>query len=277
MAASATAITAEEPSRKIVLAPSSKWNVEFAESTCILQRAFGTGEEEVGLRLERFEPGDTFQLVLLGKRLKSVAAATGMAIRYGAGSWIDASKSVMILETPDGSRGIAISSKVAGKIDEVNPRPVTPEEERAVTEIGFAPIDRRELVLQTGPLDKAFAAMRLCTDDLMRHLGLDPAVQARLSRKAAPANNAGTWITTQDYPSKPLSRGQQAFLSFRLIVDEKGKAKSCEILRLFGDSDFGNTACEALMRRAKFRPALDEFGKPVASSYQNRIRWSLPN
>lgn len=274
MAAAATAVQADQPSRKDVLAPSSKWNVEFSERSCMLRRAFGEGVDEVGLRLERFGPGDKFQLVLAGKRLTSLTPGTAIAIRYGVSGWIDVQHDVMIGEGQDGLRGIIASSQIAGKADRLHPPPpVTPEEERAVTEIGFSPINGRELVLQTGPLDKVFATMRRCTDELLRHWGLDPVVQAKLSRQLAPANDVRAWVTPRDYSRSSSGAIKQTIVTFRIAVNEKGRPESCSVLRSFGNTELDDLTCNLLMRRARFVPALDDSGSPIASYYTNSIRY----
>lgn len=59
-------------------------------------------------------------------------------------------------------------------------------------------------------------------------------------------------------------------------VDAKGKAKNCMVLEPSGSTYLDEQACKTLLTKAKFRPTLNEKGKPVATSGRTvRIRWKI--
>jgi len=152
---------------------------------------------------------------------------------------------------------------------------ITEEMERQVTQISVSRMRGREIVLKTGPLDKAFAAWRQCTRQLVSTWGLDPIQQERRQRPPVPRSEPQTWLHSGDYPVGALAQGAQAIVNFRLTVDGGGVPTACEIQRSYSGEMFDKVSCKALMKRARFEPALDEAGKPIASYYMNRIIWIM--
>ncbi|MDT0575807.1 hypothetical protein RM533_06370 [Croceicoccus sp. F390] len=49
------------------LAPSTTWVASYEDDSCVLARQFGTGKDQVVVRLERFGPADSFWMQLIGK------------------------------------------------------------------------------------------------------------------------------------------------------------------------------------------------------------------
>lgn len=259
------------------LAPFLPWNVDWTDKTCVLQRGFGTVEDPLVLRLERFGPQPGFQLVVTGKRLTPVSQGDTLYIRYGEGGPVHRINRVLIGDTKGGARSIFVPrTSIAGDLHDTRADPaITEEMERKVTRISLARVHGREIVLKTGPLDKAFAAWRKCTRQLVATWGLDPEQQERLQRAATPRNDPGIWLHGDDYPVGALAKGAQAIVNFRLIVDAAGVPTDCEIQRSYSGELFDKASCRALMARARFEPALDEAGKPIASYYTSVISWIM--
>ncbi len=115
------------------------------------------------------------------------------------------------------------------------------------------------------------AALSRCTDELLEHWGIDVAAHKTLRRKTTPIGSPARWITPQDYPLPLLSKGDQSIIQFRLTVDSTGKPTGCHIQTEMKPAGFNDVVCAALMKRAKFLPALDEDGNPVASYYINSV------
>jgi TonB family protein len=86
----------------------------------------------------------------------------------------------------------------------------------------------------------------------------------------------GTWVTNDDYPAEAIRERQQGTSSFRLDVDKNGVVTGCTITGSAGAQILDDAVCTLLKARARFHPALDEQGKPIAASYFNRFRWELP-
>lgn len=259
------------------LAPFTPWNVDWSDKTCVLQRGFGTEADPVLLRMEQFTPGSTFQMVLIGRSFAKVQQGDALTIRYGEGVAVQQVDRLLVGKAANGSSSIyitwaSLAGLKGGQGEVIEP---TPETERKVTYISFAKIRGRELVLKTGPLDKAFAAWRQCTDQLVRSWGLDPAQQAHRQSPPKPLSEPRTWLRSGDYPVGALAKGAQALVNFRLNVDATGTPTECEIQRSYSGELFDKVSCSKIMARARFQPALDEAGKPIASYFATRIIWIM--
>ncbi len=94
--------------------------------------------------------------------------------------------------------------------------------------------------------------------------------------KPRPSNYPGRWVTTNDYPARALMQERQGTTAFRLEVSAQGKITGCTVTQSSGSDDLDTATCNAVIKRAKFKPALDYDGKPVASMYSSRVRWQIP-
>jgi hypothetical protein len=232
------------------LAPFTPWHVEWTDKTCVMRRGFGDEKHFVVLQIERFAPTDSFQLVVTGDCLKYLRQGWRFLVSYGD----RAPGKVRYYQIGKTDKGVASvflsSSSLAPEDEHGEPSlPVTPEMEAATKTVNLEWSDKR-LVLKTGPLDKAFSALRACTDDLVKTWGLDPAVQQSLSRQVTPKNDPAFWARPEDYPLDALRRGEQAIVSFRLSVDVTGKPTACDVQRSYSGKLFDTYTCDLLMKRA---------------------------
>jgi len=95
------------------------------------------------------------------------------------------------------------------------------------------------------------------------------------TRPVMPANVEADWVTTADYPQLAWREGRQGVTAVSLHVGVDGRVTQCEITGSSGHEDLDIAACTALEQRARFTPALDARGRPVASVYTKRVRWRL--
>src|SRR5690606_31447822 len=79
---SAPLIAADEDA-PVVLEPTSPWNVHYADDYCRLARVFGAGASRVTLVIDKFGPGDGFNLTLAGPRMKFRQSNGVAKIRFG--------------------------------------------------------------------------------------------------------------------------------------------------------------------------------------------------
>ncbi|WP_447764762.1 energy transducer TonB [Sphingopyxis panaciterrae] len=280
---------AEEPLR---LAPSSQWNVNYADDSCRLARAFGTGDEEVILILDRFQPGPMVYMTLTGKPVKVNNDKSELTVRFGTdepaqmgrfsmGKTENATPAVLleralyVAGSPDDAADQASDEK-----DEQSPRlrhipAVDPARIAAVTSVRIDIPLIRPLILETGSMGAPVDALAGCVDDLVRGWGVDVAAHAKLSRPPVPIGNPGKWVTSGDYPSAMLWKGQQANVFFRLGIGVDGRPTACHIQQSTRPVAFDEAVCKSLMLRARFSPALDADGKPIASYYLNRVRFRM--
>ena len=266
-------------SAKTVLEPLNKWTLDYGDDSCRLARAFGKSDDNVVLVLDQFMPDGQLAISLIGKRLgrfatNRISLSTQFGPGLSAGAFGDAitgnvgpEKTAILMI---GSRDLLNRPSVKGASDEVYP--TTKEQEAAVTELRIAGRFVR-LTLHTGSMGVPLASLRTCISDLVKTWGLDPAQQEALSRRPVPTVRPDKWLTAADYPNEPLVTGASAVVRFRIMMGADGLPTKCAIQQATHSPEFTKLTCNLLMRRARFFPALDREGKPVASFYTNSVRW----
>lgn len=102
-----------------------------------------------------------------------------------------------------------------------------------------------------------------------------PAPPAAPPVPGTPRGNPGTWVTTNDYPSRALREERTGTTSFRLDYDASGRPSNCAITRSSGSPDLDQATCDNLMRRARFKPGSRD-GQPVGGTFSSSVRWEIP-
>jgi protein TonB len=93
---------------------------------------------------------------------------------------------------------------------------------------------------------------------------------------AQPRGNPGSWATTDDYPSRALREEKEGVTRFTVQVSPEGRVTSCSVTGSSGTPELDDAACRAISRRARFTPATNGEGQPVAGTYSNSVRWQIP-
>jgi TonB family protein len=279
-AASPTAIAMEEA---IVLKPSSPWNLDYSDDSCALRRDFAAGAELVSFELRQFAPGDGFNVIVASKAQGFRERAP--KVRFLPDAKFRTIERPIYLDYGNGARGVqwggsffdeTFANKQTTKPGDRDAASASPsrrqseykQRESSISglEIGgsFSP----SIVLATGEMHRPMEGMRKCIDELVTHWGIDPATQRTLSRRASPTGQA-TWARKlQDaYPEAMLKQEKSGIVRVRMIVGPDGKPTSCRVQVKSQDPSFETTACREMMKVARFEPALDAVGKPVASYF----------
>jgi hypothetical protein len=110
----------------------------------------------------------------------------------------------------------------------------------------------------------AIAELTRCNDDLLQTWGVDVAARRALGRKAR-MRDVG-W-TVQIMPER------DTFVVFVADISERGRPVACRIVVSSLNERMDRAVCDLLQREARFNPALDAQGHPVAAQYVSRIRW----
>jgi TonB family protein len=128
------------------------------------------------------------------------------------------------------------------------------------------------LTFTTGSLGEAALLLNACTAQTLISWGLDPARQDGLQRLAFPEE------------PKKLARKMISLFANRYLrsgpfeavalVDETGTATGCRILPGPGYDDLDAAACQ-VMTKARYLPAIDAEGRPVASYWKTRVAYNV--
>jgi TonB family protein len=82
-------------------------------------------------------------------------------------------------------------------------------------------------------------------------------------------------ITSSDYPPAAILLGQEGEVEARFTISAQGRAVDCTVLRSSGFSTLDAATCDLVKTRARFAPALDQGGRPIASTFTQKVRWML--
>jgi len=94
--------------------------------------------------------------------------------------------------------------------------------------------------------------------------------------RAAPvAGSLVSLISADDYPNAALLNEEQGDVTVALAIDPKGGVTSCSLKASSGSDSLDTTTCRVLIERARFTPAHDRRGRPVADTYTQKIAWRI--
>ncbi|MFC0203678.1 energy transducer TonB [Novosphingobium soli] len=260
-----------------VVTATSPWKVDSTGNACHLQRGFGTVEDPLLVQFEQLAPGDTFNFTTAGRSFSGITEATKVTLTTGPdGLPISTRVTLGDMQAGNGQKlttlffmGTTLNGHGDGSS---SPARVTPEREAKVTSL-IVSWGGKSVQIGTGPLGKAFAALDGCTEGLVRSWGFDPAQQASLSRWPKPLTDPDTWLPRGSYPSDLAREGEQSLVDVRLMIDPAGAVSDCVVVNGFNEARFAKVTCDKIRERAKFEPALDAAGNPVASYAVRRVKW----
>ena len=144
---------------------------------------------------------------------------------------------------------------------------------RAATILG----DGQELAeLPIGGIAAGIRALNSCIDESLRRWGVDPRARAALSRQPAPpGGRPANWFRSDDYPASALRAEQTGMVVMRLSVAADGRVEACDVVVSSGYAALDQRSCQVILERARFEPALDAVGRPVAVKAIDRVNWRL--
>lgn len=103
-----------------------------------------------------------------------------------------------------------------------------------------------------------------------------PSIATSLATRVRPLNNPARWITTEDYPSSDIRRGNEGTAHYRLVIGSDGGVDACEITISSGASGLDRATCRLLERRAEFAAARNAGGDSIVGTYTGSVSWELP-
>ena len=272
------------------LKPATPWIVDYADDSCRLARTFGSGADKVTLFLDQFRPDAGFYIILGGEPVRARRDVLDLKLKFQFGPEEPEQEENANTGTMDKAPALLVNTEqrlaplndaeksVKEAARESGGRFTTPPVSTArMSAVRYLRIEGtpKEIVLETGPMDKALYILGECAWDTVADWGLNVEQQKTLKRGPIAKDGAQGWFSGRDYPTNMAKGNYQGTVYYRLIVDESGKPKSCHVQRSTRPNDFDETVCRIVMRRGKFEPALDSNGNPVPSFWSQAITFRL--
>lgn len=85
------------------------------------------------------------------------------------------------------------------------------------------------------------------------------------------------WITSADYPADDVAKGQGGVVTLRFQIAASGRVESCKPLYATTPASIARLTCQLVEQRARYLPAYNSAGVPVASEGELMARWDAQN
>lgn len=97
------------------------------------------------------------------------------------------------------------------------------------------------------------------------------------NRESAPEPlNRSQWFVEADYPVSAMREERSGAVRYDVTVGADGLVAGCQASGPPNSADLEIATCDAILARARFNPATDAAGNPVAGEYSGTITWSIP-
>lgn len=273
-----------------VLSRAEPWRLDYDSNACHLIGKFGRSDNEIIVRMSKYDVGQSFTLALIGKPLEFKEWPVRAKLDFGvSGGRREVLMQVGMLaglpalqaSTWFGLR--SIESEPNWSIERFNMEARKLQAEKAsfgsneaVRRLTIELPRKTPIQLELGAISQPLARMDACLDDLVRSWGFDPNTVRTQSRAPEPATLPTSWIRPSDYPQLGLTRGQSAVIRFRLNVTDEGKVESCSLLQPGNPQYFEKAVCTSMKKKARFAPALDKEGNPIRSFWSTAVVFMIP-
>lgn len=249
-----------------ILEPNGPWTITEAADQCRLMRNFGSKEAPFVLRFARGSGIDNFDSVVAGSIIPDLNERITVRLRLVPGNQVQ--------------EFTAISTKIPGRKENFirwfDGDATILDSVSDDQQIEFSVEGKFVVTLHAAKAKSALRGLTACHERLLNSWGLDTAAQRALSKRATPRAPPANWVTTRDYPNDALLRSISGSAIVLLTIDAGGNVTQCKVVMTAGLKSLDAASCNTLQLRAKYHPALDGQGKPVASQDIQRIRWLIP-
>ena len=83
--------------------------------------------------------------------------------------------------------------------------------------------------------------------------------------------NLYRWISPEDYPVELASAGEEGYVTVGFTIGTDGLVSDCHVVRSSGYPRLDAIPCNVIAARARFSPARDARGQPVATHATHSI------
>jgi hypothetical protein len=257
-----------------VFKPAGQWAVDYGDDYCRLARNFSDGTDTLALAIERIQPGGMARMVLISNAIKPFRSAEEIGWHFMPS---DRERKARYTHAPtaDGKEYYNLGEFMltpfvppAAGTPPGPPPPYDRQQEQAAAKgmTGFvldnglnAPIE-----VDTGDLSQPVAALQKCADDLAGSWGVDPAKLQTQKSPPMPEKGGVGWLPQGTIAFTDFGKLGGGSNQVRLMVDAGGKPTGCAIHWPTLDQTTNDKICKSLMANARFTPAKDADGQPMA-------------
>ena len=124
-------------------------------------------------------------------------------------------------------------------------------------------------------MTKALSALAACETEALQSWGIDAAAWRSLRSTPRPITKWSDVLKDVDYPRSAIHEKAQGNVLMRLTIDASGTPVECWQILGTGNEKLDGKSCTAIGQKARFEPAVDANGQPVAAPYVTEVRWRI--
>lgn len=242
------------------LAPTGKWDVQYADSMCVASRAFGPAADSVVFGIRPWPRSDTAEIFLVIKEAAGKAASGKGSILLTPGEAIAATYS-------------SVSNKAGERVTQL--RVASDDIARLAGATTVTIIAGKETAtLAPSGVPAVLTALKPCSADLQKRWGIDPGEDALIATEAKRKGGAIDWNSGK-YPPEALALQAQGTTTIVWTIGTDGRVSQCRVAVTSGDDSLDAASC-AKVKSARYTPAIGKNGKPMESHSTARVTWVLP-
>lgn len=245
------------------LKPSSPWNVEYADSMCLLQRSFGSGEQGIILG---FRPGmfsEHMRLVVVRKSAEKSIVRGKAQLSFDGGAPLK----VPYMEHFLPSRDVRV---IVIDLQQPDLAPLHKAKQFWIQ------AGQQGFTLAPTAVSAAMKALEACERDLLVTWGMDSASVASITEFPKARGGIVSFFSTDDYPSGAIRNKEQGTAGVRFWVSTLGTIRDCKVVESSGSAILDRQTCAIITKRGRFEPARNAGREAVESIGFQRVRWELP-
>jgi TonB family protein len=252
------------------LEPSAPWVAEFEDTLCVLSRTYGAGEDKVQLAFKPLPGDERIEVIVLTPwKGRDLLRSGELEITLGPGG--TSAKGPYRDYTIDPDKRIKGRERLLRVwVEQAELGDITAAKTLTVTEG-----KRSSWTFALKGTAKAMKVIDQCEDQLVRSWGFDPDALRKQTARATPITSPQSWIGYRDYPDAALRTGARGAVRLRYRVAKTGLPQECTILQGSGSALLDKTACDLIMKRARFHPALGPGGEPEDGLRSETVIWLL--
>jgi hypothetical protein len=243
------------------VAPTGRWVVDFADHQCVASRTFGEAKSPWMLAIKPSPTSDVVQLILIRDGGSRDAVQEDVRLTFGKAA------PVMVKQLH-----YAIKGKEFRLINLTAEQATLLANAESIEWAGEGP----DKGFSTGPIEQLMRTLSACRADLRDYWNITPDKAALLKAQARPTKPLIRHFSTDDYPRQAVWNREGGVTSVVLLIDEKALIRDCMVDGTSGIATLDAMTCIIFRERATFEPAIDKDGKPVRSSFMQRVRWEMP-
>ena len=254
--------------------PTGKWVMDYAPTACTAKRAFG----DRAVAITPSPLGVTTRIMLDVPGRATGASHVYSAIDPGDGRGRIVTTSIIFPTSRKGFRGIYTVVPIAdaqrvldsGRLTLITGR----NSEREM--ISDRAIDLTGGSFNLGKMGALNKALDTCMADLRKRWNIVDGTIVPPANRTRSIGDVRSVFRAEDYPEDARARDLKGVTQFTLMIDEQGRVADCLITQTSGVGVLDAMGCQVLRERARFTPATDAQGKPVADLVVTPVvRWVL--